>query len=44
MVPVEHLLLFSKVHSVMLSWMRPMVALTSKFFGRTEEVVMPPTH
>ena len=32
MVPVEHLLLFSKVHSVMLSWMRPMVALTSKFF------------
>ena len=23
MVPVEHLLLFSKIHSVMLSWMRP---------------------
>ena len=32
MVPVEHLLLFSEVHNVMFSWMRPMVALTSKFF------------
>ena len=42
MVPVEHLLLFSKVHSVMLSWMRPMVALTSKYFlsDEREEVVM----
>ena len=43
MVPVEHLLLFSKVHNVMLSWMRPMVALTSKFFlsDEREEVEMP---
>ena len=40
MAPVEHLLLFSTVHNVMLSWMRPMVALTSKFF-LSEEVVMP---
>ena len=31
-VPVEHLLLFSTVHNVMLSWMRPLVALTSKCF------------
>ena len=36
MVPVEHLLLFSKVHNVMLSWMRPMVALTSKLFLSVE--------
>ena len=43
MVPVEHLLLFSTVHNVMLSWMRPMVALTSKFFlsDEREEVEMP---
>ena len=43
MVPVEHLLLLSIVHNVMLSWMRPMVALTSKFFlsDEREEVEMP---
>ena len=43
MVPVEHLLLFSTVHNVMLSWMRPMVALTSKIFlsDEREEVEMP---
>ena len=43
MVPVEHLLLFSEVHNVMSSWMRPMVALTSKFFlsDEGEEVEMP---
>ena len=42
-VPVEQLLLFSEVHNVMLSWMRPMVALTSKFFlsDEGEEVEMP---
>ena len=43
MVPVEHLLLFSEVHNVMFSWMRPMVALTSKFFlsDEGEEVEIP---
>ena len=43
MVPVEHLLLFSEVRNVMLSWMRPMVALISKFFlsDEGEEVEMP---
>ena len=43
MVPVEHLLLFSEVHNVMLSWMRPVVALTSKFFlsDEGEDVEMP---
>ena len=42
-VPVEHLLLFSTVHNVMLSWMRPLVARTSKFFlsDEREEVEMP---
>ena len=32
MVLVEHFLLFSKVHTVMLAWLRPTVALTSQFF------------
>ena len=32
MVPVEQFLLFSKVHPVMLAWLRPMFALTSQFF------------
>ena len=43
MVPVEHLLLFSEVHYVMLSWMRPAVALTSQFFlsDEGEDVEMP---
>ena len=46
MVPVEHLLLFSEVHNVMLSWMRPVVALTSKFFlsDEGEDVEMSHTH
>ena len=44
MAPVEHLFFFSTVHNVMLSWMRPMAALTSKFFlsDEREEVVLPP--
>ena len=33
MVPVEQFLLFSKVHPVMLAWLRPMFALTSQFFS-----------
>ena len=43
MFPVEHLLLFSEVHYVMLSWMRPVVALTSQFFlsDKGEDVEMP---
>ena len=43
MVLVEHLLLFSEVHYVMLSWMRPVVALTSQFFlsDEGEDVEMP---
>ena len=43
MVPVEHLLFFGEVHNVMLSWMRPVVALTSKFFlsDEGEDVEMP---
>ena len=32
MVPVENLLLFSEVHTVMLAWLRLTVALTSQFF------------
>ena len=32
MVPVEHFLLFSEVHTAMLAWLRPTVALTSQFF------------
>ena len=40
---MEHLLLFSTVHNVMLSWMRLLVARTSKFFlsDEREEVEMP---
>ena len=43
MVPVEHLLLFSEVHNVMLSWLRPTVALTSQFFlsDEGEDVEVP---
>ena len=43
MVPVEHLLLFSEVHYVMISWMQPVVALTSRFFlsDEGEDVEMP---
>ena len=43
MVPVEHLLLFGEVHNVVLSWMRPVVVLTSKFFlsDEGEDVEMP---
>ena len=43
MVPVEHLLLFSEVHNVMFSWLRPVVALTSEFFlsDEGEDVEMP---
>ena len=33
MVPVEQFLLFSKVHPVMLAWLRLMFALTSQFFS-----------
>ena len=43
MVPVEHLLIFGDVHNIVLSWMRPAVALTSKFFlsDEREDVEMP---
>ena len=43
MVPVEHLLLFSEVHNVMFSWLRPVVALTSEFClsDEGEDVEMP---
>ena len=43
MVPVEHLLFFSEVHDVMLSWLRPTVALTSQFFlsDEGEDVEVP---
>ena len=32
MVPVEHLSSFGEVRNIVLSWMRPVVALTSQFF------------
>ena len=43
MVPVEHLLFFSRVRNVMLSWLRPAVALTSQFFlsDKGEDVEVP---
>ena len=45
MVPGEHFLLFSEVHTVMLAWLRPTVALTSQFFlsdvGEEMEVPLP---
>ena len=43
MVPVEHLLFFSRVRNVMLSWLRLAVALTSQFFlsGEGEDVEVP---
>ena len=42
-VLVEHLSIFGEVHNVVLSWMRPMVALTSKFFlsDEREDMGMP---
>ena len=45
MVPVEQFLLFSKVHPVMLAWLRPMFALTSQFFlsDIEEDVEVPPS-
>ena len=45
MVPVEQFLLFSRVHPVMLAWLRPMFALTSQFFlpDINEDVEVPPS-
>ena len=43
MVPVEHLSSFGEVRNVVLSWMRPVVALTSQFFlsDEGEDMEMP---
>ena len=42
-VPVEHLSIFGEVHNVVPSWMRLMIALTSKFFlsDEREDMGMP---
>ena len=41
MVPVEHLSILGEVRNIVLSWMRLVVALTSKFFLSDEDVEMP---